>query len=143
VDTATGGTALGTRLPTLIAFVIGVGASYSALYLSGLIFLWVLVAQGVPPEQTYARAYESTPYLIYAHTLGFVTTSVGGYWAARLSPNQALRVTVKAGLLASAFAFAQLSLPYDLPIPWWSQLASIAIPLPAFIAGMTWQRHRA
>lgn len=130
-------------MPVLLGFCIGNGASYAALYISGLVFLWVLVAQGVAPDQVYARAYESTPYLIYAHILGFVTTATGGYWTARLSSTNPLRRTLFAGILMSVFVVAQLAIPYDLPIPWWSQLASVLIPIPAFIAGMLWWKHRA
>jgi hypothetical protein len=130
-------------MPVLLGFCIGNGASYAALYLSGLVFLWVLVAQGVAPEQVYARAYQSTPYLVYAHILGFLTTMPGGYWTARLSSGSPVRRTLLASALMSAFVVAQLAIPYDLPIPWWSQIASVVTPIPAFIAGMLWWKHRA
>jgi hypothetical protein len=130
-------------MPVLLGFCIGNGASYAALYISGLVFLWVLVAQGVPPEEVYARAYQSTPYLVYAHILGFLAMAPGGYWTARLSSGSPVRRTLFAGALMSSFVVAQLAIPYDLPIPWWSQVASVVTPIPAFIAGMLWWKHRA
>lgn len=130
-------------VPMVVGFCVGVGGSYVALFTSGLIFLWVLIAQGIAPENVYAQAYQSTPYLIYAHILGFVTTAPGGYWTARLSSDGTLWQVIFAGSLMTIFAFVQLAIPYELPIPWWSQIASVVTPIPAFVAGMYLWKHRA
>jgi hypothetical protein len=45
-----------------------------------------------------------------------------------------------AGLLLSLFAFAQLLIPYEVPNPTWSRIASVVIPVPAFLLGALWWR---
>jgi hypothetical protein len=124
-----------------IGAAIGMGLSYVVLFVFGLIFLWTLVAQGVPGNESYARAYESTPYLVFAHLVGFLCLLPGGMWTARLSANKSLRLAFYAGLLVALFALIGNLVPYYLPIPFWSKVASVLLPVPAFLFGARLHAH--
>lgn len=126
----------------LIGVAIGTGTAYAILSLSGLVFLWILTTQGVPAQQLYVRAYQSTGYLLLAHALGFLCELPGGYWSARLSNIRPANNALLAGLLGSALAFAQNLTPYELPVPVWSRIVSIVVPVPAFLLGALWQRRK-
>jgi hypothetical protein len=119
----------------MIGAAIGIGVAYAVLFVCGLIFLWVLVAQGVPAADTYARAYESTRYLVFAHAVGFLCGVPGGYWSARLSAARPLRSAVLSGALVVLFTFLQNLIPYYLPVPLWSRTVAVLVPLPAFVCG--------
>jgi hypothetical protein len=125
----------------LISAAIGIALSYVILFIFGLIFLWVLVVQGVPANQSYARAYESTSYIVFAHGVGFLCLLPGGLWTAKLSSSLPIRNAAVAGVLVAVFAAIGNLIPYDLPIPFWSRIASILLPVPAFICGALLQ-HR-
>jgi ABC-type methionine transport system permease subunit len=118
-----------------IGAAIGMALSYVVLFIFGLIFLWTLVAQGVPGNESYARAYESTPYLVFAHLVGFLCLLPGGLWIARLSAHTSIRHALYAGLLVALFSLIGNLVPYYLPIPFWSKVASVLLPVPAFILG--------
>jgi hypothetical protein len=125
----------------LLGAAIGNGAAYAALGLCGLVFLWLLTLQGAKPQELYTLAYQSTSYLVFAHLIGLICLVPGGYWAARLSCGRHLVNASFAGFLVAAFAMIQNLVPYDLPIPFWSRIASIAIPIPAFLIGALWWRQ--
>jgi hypothetical protein len=118
-----------------IGAAIGVALSYVVLFIFGLIFLWTLVAQGVSGNDAYARAYESTSYLLFAHLVGFLCLLPGGLWSVRLSANSGFRHALYAGLLVTLFALIGNLVPYYLPIPFWSKVASVLLPVPAFLLG--------
>ena len=127
----------------LIGAAVGVGISYAVLFLSGLIFLWVLTTQGVPIQELYSRAYQSTPYLAFAHAFGFLCLVPGGYWSARLSITKPLLTAVLAGSLVTAFSLSTNLLPYELPIPLWSRIVSVVSSVPAFCLGALWWQRAA
>jgi hypothetical protein len=128
-------------LVVLIGASIGNGISYAVLSVSGLAFVWVLAAGGVPAQEIYSRAYQSTGYLIFAHLLGLICLVPGGYWTARFSTERQLGNAVFAGILLSLFSLLQTFVPYNTPIPLWSQLASVLIPVPAYLLGAyIWRR---
>jgi hypothetical protein len=132
-----------TSAAVLLGAAIGNGIAYAVLYVCGMVFLWVLTAQGVPTQELYSRAYQSNPYLIFAHVVGLVCLVPGGYWTARLSGKAPFLNASLAGFLVSAFALTQNLVPYNLPIPFWSRIASAAIPIPAFLLGaLCWRRAR-
>ena len=124
-----------------IGAAVGMALSYVVLFVFGLIFLWALVAQGVPGNESYARAYESTPYLVFAHLVGFLCLLPGGLWTARLSANTSVRHALYAGLLVTLFALIGNLVPYYLPIPFWSKIASVLLPIPAFLIGARLHTH--
>jgi len=127
-----------------IGFAIGNGASFAVLYLSALALFWVLALQGAQPHDLYPRAYQSHAYLAFAHTAGFATTAIGGYWCARLAPRGGVLNAALAGILLSVFVFAQMMIPYDRTvIPGWSRALSLLLPVPAFICGALLRRSRA
>jgi len=130
-------------IAVLIGAAIGNGLSYAVLFILGLFFLWALVAQGVPGKDAYARAYESTSYLVFAHFVGFLCLIPGGLWAAKLSASSHVRNAVSGGVLVAAFALLTNFLPYYLPIPLWSRIASVLLPVPAFVVGALLQRRAA
>ncbi len=132
-----------TAIAVVIGAAVGNGLSYSVLFVSGLVFLWILVLSGVPANDAYSRAYESTPYLLFAHALGFACLVPGGSWAAKLSYHAPVRNALLAGLLVALFTLLSNFVPYYLPIPWWSRLASVAAPVPAFLLGALLQRRAA
>jgi hypothetical protein len=132
----------GRSVAVLVGAAIGNGIAYAVLSISGLVLLWVLTAQGVPAQELYSRAYQSNAYLLFAHFVGLVCLLPGGYWAARLSREGPVLSALLAGSLVSVFTLAQNFVPYNFPIPLWSRVASIAIPIPAFALGALW-RHRA
>ncbi|MCR6480699.1 hypothetical protein NU688_31410 [Variovorax sp. ZS18.2.2] len=125
----------------LIGAAVGNALSYVVLFIFGLVFLWVLVAHGVPGNESYARAYESTSYLLFAHVVGFLCLLPGGLWAAKLSESSHIRNAVVAGALVAAFVLLGNLVPYSLPIPLWSRVASVVLPVPAFILGAMLQRR--
>lgn len=109
--------------------------SYVVLFILGLLFLWVLVAQGVPGNESYARAHESTTYLVFAHSVGVLCFVVGGLWAAKLSGSRHIRNAAVAGGLVAAFALIGNLVPYYVPVPLWSRAVSVLFPVPAFVIG--------
>ena len=133
----------GRRTAVLIGAAIGCGISYAVLLIFGLVFLWILVAQGVPSQELYARAYQSTGYLVFAHLTSVFCLAPGGYWSTRLDPTNSLVSAVIAGALVSVFSMTSNLLPYELPIPMWSRILSVVIPIPAFSIGALWWRREA
>jgi hypothetical protein len=127
----------------LVGAAVGNGVSYAVLFLMGLVFLWVLAAQGVSQQELYARAYQSTGYLVFAHVVALVCCAPGGLWSARLGPDKPYRNALLAGSIVSALALSANLMPYELPIPLWSRVASVIIPLPAFLLGAYWQQRGA
>ncbi|MFT3735286.1 MAG: hypothetical protein QM776_09705 [Rhodocyclaceae bacterium] len=130
----------------LVAIVIGAaignGISYTVLFIMGLVFLWVLAMQGVPAQETYMQAYQSVPYLVSCHTIGFLCLIPGGYWSARLSRNRHLMTAALAGGLVVLFALMANLLPYELPVPFWSRVVSVVASIPAYLLGAKlWQRR--
>jgi len=132
-----------SQTAVLVGAAVGNGVSYAALFLMSLVFLWVLRAQGVAPQELYVRAYQSTGYLLFAHAVAFLCCAPGGYWSARLGPARPYLNAALAGSIVSALALSANLMPYDLPIPLWSRIASVVIPLPAFLLGARWQRRGA
>jgi hypothetical protein len=132
---------VGSSVAVVFGAAIGNGIAYTVLSGCGLVFLWVLVAQGVPTRELYSRAYQSNSYLIFAHVVGLGCLLPGGYWTARLSREGPIRNAGLAGILISVFSLTQNLVPYNLPIPFWSRVASAAIPIPAFLLGaLYWRR---
>jgi hypothetical protein len=133
----------GRATAVFIGAAVGNGISYAVLFLSGLVFLWALATQGVPTQELYSRAYQSTPYLLFAHTLGFLCLLPGGYWSARLSKDKPLLTASLAGCLLAAFTLSTNLIPYELPISLWSRIASVVESVPAFWLGALWWRRAA
>ncbi|HEV6968675.1 hypothetical protein [Roseateles sp.] len=125
----------------LLGAAVGIASSYVVLFISGLVFVWALVWSGVPENESYARAYESTAYLAFAHALGFVCMLPGGLWAARFSERAHTRNAAIAGLLVALFALTANLVPYYLPVPLWSKVASTILPIPAFMLGAAFHRN--
>jgi hypothetical protein len=132
---------VGSSVAILLGAAIGNGIAYTVLSVSALVFLWALVAQGVPIQELYTRAYQSSSYLIFAHIVGIVCLLPGGYWAAHLSRKRHFLNAFLAGFLVSVFSLIENLVPYNLPIPFWSRVASAAIPIPAFLLGAFWWRR--
>jgi hypothetical protein len=99
--------------------------------------------QGVPTQELYSRAYQSTPYLVFGHALGFLCLLQGGYWSARLSKDKPLLTAALAGGLLAAFSLLTNFLPYEFPIPLWSRIASVVESVPAFWFGALWWQRAA
>ena len=127
----------------LVGAAIGYGISYAVLFVLGLVFLWALVLQGVPTQDLYAKAYQSTTYLAFAHSIGFLCMLPGGYWSARLSPTKPLLPALLAGGIVAMLAAAANLMPYELPIPLWSRITSVIAAVPAFALGAAWWRRAA
>ena len=127
----------------LIGAAIGNGISYAVLFVFGLVFLWSLALQGVPTQDLYVKAYQSTSYLAFAHIVGFLCLIPGGYWSARLSPNKPLLAALLAGGIVAAFTATTNLIPYELPIPLWSRITSVVAAIPAFGLGAAWWRRAA
>jgi hypothetical protein len=127
----------------VIGAAIGNGLSYAVLFVLGLLFLWVLVAQGVSGNDSYAKAYESNSYLLFAHAVSFLCLLPGGAWTAKLSEASRVRNAALAGLLVALVGVLGNLVPYDLPIPLWSRLATALLPVPAFVVGALWQTRAA
>ncbi len=119
----------------LISAAIGFSLSYAVLFIMGLVFVWVLVLQGTPGNETYAVAWQSTTYLLFAHVVGGLCLLPGGLWAAKLSAKSDLRNAALAGLCVAAMALIGNFVPYDMPTPLWSSIASSVVPVPAFVLG--------
>jgi hypothetical protein len=134
---------VGSVSAVVIGAAIGNGLSYAVLFTMGLVFLWALVARGVPGHEAYGRAYESTWYLVFAHSGGFLCLVPGGLWAARLSARSHVRNAALAGVLVTLFALLGNVVPYYLPVPLWSRIASVLLPVPAFVLGAYLQRRAA
>jgi hypothetical protein len=127
----------------VISAAIGIGVAYISVVIVSVVCLWRFVLQGASPENAYALTYQSMGYLLGAHASGFASSAIGGYWSAALSSERRLRAALLAGCFVSAFALLQVLWPYDLPVPFWSVLASVVIPIPAFPLGAWyWLRSR-
>jgi hypothetical protein len=120
-------------LAVVIGAAIGNGISYGVLSVAGVIFLRVLVAEGIPGNETYFRAYQSVGYLIVAHSIGFACLVPGGYWSARLGPMSSYRNAFNSGALLSLLVLIETYVPYNIPVPLWSQIASFFMPIPSFL----------
>jgi hypothetical protein len=126
----------------LVGAAVGNGIAYAVFGISGLAFMWVLVAQGVPTQELYVRAYAATGYLAFAHLLGFLSLVPGGYWSVKLSPDDSSSAALVAGALVAVLSLLGNLIPYDTPVPYWSRIASVVLPIPAFMLG-AWWRNRA
>jgi hypothetical protein len=122
----------------LIGAAIGNGIAYALLSVFGVIFLWILVAQGVPTQDLVARVYQSTGFILFGHAVAFFCCSAGGYWSARLSRDRHLSAALAAGVLLSLLTVVVLLIPYSSPLPAWSNVASVIVPVPAFLLGASW-----
>ncbi len=134
--------------PSNVAYILagvalGGGASYIILTLTGLCFFWLLTAQGVPAQELYSRAYQATGYILVAHLIGACCLAYGGFWTARLSSSLGIAGAVVAGALLTGFTLLQMLLPYELPIPAWSQALSLVLPVPAYALGAWWHQRSA
>ena len=125
----------------LVSAVIGNGTAYTILLLLGLAYAWVLLLTGVPIQELYAREAQSVGFLAFAHVVGFACLVPGGVWSARISPATPSFTAVMAGLLVSIFAISQFLVPYETPVPMWSRVASVVLPIPAFLLGSLWQQR--
>jgi len=124
-----------------VGAAIALGVAHAVLSLFGLGIYWILTLQGVPPQQLYARANQWTEYVVFAHFVSFVCVMVGGYWSARLSPEEPILTALLAGCLLMAFLASGHLAPYDPPIPVWSRVATLLVPVPACVLGaLCWQR---
>lgn len=127
----------------LVGAAVGNGIVYATLFVTVWVYLWGLSAAGVPDADLYTRAYESTWYLLFAHLVGLLSLLPGGYWSARLSTERHLFHAMLAGLIISGFSLLQCTFPYELPIPLWSMIVSVVVPIPAFLLGAMWERRAA
>jgi len=134
-DFAPGQPQFRSAVAVFVGAAVGNGLAYAVLFTAGLVFLWYLVATGVPGNEVHAKAHQSTGYLLFAHILAFACLLPGGYWTARLSAKSSLRNAAFAGLIVCTLTFLAYLVPYDLPAPWWSRLVGILAPLPAFVLG--------
>lgn len=130
---------VGPKAAIVIGAAIGIGLNYVVLFVFGLIFLWLLVAGGISGTEAYVKAYESIAYLLFAHTVGFLSLLPGGAWTAKLSGRSRILNAAIAGSLVAVVALLGNFVPYDVPIPFWSRLASVLLPIPAFVMGAMWQ----
>jgi hypothetical protein len=130
-------------IAVVVGAAVGYGLSYAVLFTSGLVFLWGLVFSGIHPNEAYAKAYESTAYLVFAHMIGFACLVPGGLWAAKLSQSSATRNAFAAGVVVIFFAALANLVPYYLPIPYWSRVVSLLAPVPAFLLGAYMHRNAA
>lgn len=128
-------------LVVLLGAAIGNGIAYAVLSISGLVFVWILAAEGVAAQELYARAYQTTWYLIFAHLLGLLCLVPAGYWTARFSKERAVGNAARAGSLIALLSLLQILVPFNLPIPIWSQMASVLVPTPAYLLGAYIWRH--
>jgi hypothetical protein len=125
----------------IIGAAIGIGIAYLVLSPIDQAYFWILTFQGVPTDALYARAFQNTPYVVVTHVIGFVCCMPGGFWSARLSRRNPVRNAILAGIAITVFTAIQSIVPFPVPVPMWSQWATILIPLPAFFAGgFLWQR---
>lgn len=134
---------VGPNVAIVIGAAIGNGLSYAVLFVSGLFFLWALVAGGIPGNEAYARAYDSMAYLLFAHTVGFLCLLPGGAWTAKLSKRSCIRNAAIAGGMVAVVALLSNLVPYYVPIPFWSRVASVLLPIPAYVMGAIWQTRAA
>jgi hypothetical protein len=124
-----------------VGAAIGNGTAYAVLFIFGLIFMWGLAAQGIPSNELYARAYQSTIYLIFAHVVGLLCCLPGGYWSARLSRDSPYFNSFLAAGLVVLVTFAAYLMPYEVPIPFWSRVTSLIAPFAGFLLGAHWWRR--
>lgn len=125
----------------LIGAAVGFALSYTVLFVLGLMFLWVLVWLGVPGNESYAEAHRHPAYLAFAHLVGFLCLMEGGRWVSRLSHQLHLRNAAMAGMAMVVITALGNLVPYDMPIPFWSRIASVALPIPAFVWGALLERR--
>jgi hypothetical protein len=128
----------------LIGAFVSLGAYWAVASVPGWIYMWALIGTGVPSSQAYWRTYQSIPFLLLAHSIGLACQALGGYWAAKLCRQSALKSAAVAGAMTAVFALLHDTLtPYDLPIPMWSRALSVLTPLPTFVFGAIWWQRRA
>jgi hypothetical protein len=126
-----------------VGAAVGNGTAYAVLFLFGLGFMWILKVQGVPEQELYARAYQSTAYVFLAHIVGMLCCLPGGYWSARLGRQRPYFNSFLAACVVAAFTFATYLMPYALPIPFWSRVVSVVTPFLGFLLGAHWWRRLA
>lgn len=118
-----------------IGFAIALGFSLGTTNLITLAYYWILTTQGVAPQDLFRYTLQSQAYLATFHILGFLTIIPGGFWAARLGQSRQMSNAAFTGLLYSIYVILGSIAPFPIPIPRWSFLLSIVIPLVACITG--------
>jgi hypothetical protein len=103
----------------------------------------VLALQRVPAQEIYAKAYQSTAYLVFAHVVGFMCLLPGGYWSARLSPSKPRLAALFAGCIVAVLSGAAFFMPFELTVPFWSRVTSVVAAVPAFAFGAAWWQRAA
>lgn len=128
--------------PVFIGLLMGAGSAYLLMSLTGQVCFWWLALTGTPIADLYRRAYDSMPFMVVEHTMGFACMATGGYWAARMSAGRSSSVALVAGAIFTVFTVVQYITPYSLPIPFWSQALSVLLPIPGYLVGASVFRRR-
>jgi hypothetical protein len=119
----------------LAGFIFGTGISFILQTVSGVALSWLLMGTGVRTEDLYSAMAESPVINVWAHILNVAAVMSAGAGSALLRPSNPFMAALLVGGVMLGFVVLQFIVPYEHQAPLWSKLASLAIPVPAAIAG--------
>ncbi|MBC3935514.1 hypothetical protein H8K47_09085 [Undibacterium sp. CY7W] len=99
-------------------------------------YFWLNNTPGVPATASDVSTLAFTLTLIGAHLLSLIGPLAGGGWLAKLSASGLTRNTLLASLFAAGLCVWLQRLPHDLPVPLWSSIATLVLPLFALPLGV-------
>ncbi len=130
-------------VPVFVGTSVGTGSYYLTANVVGFAFMWWLTATGTPLARLYREVYANVPFVLASHVLASACMALGGYWAARIDATGRRRPALLCAVATIVLVLLQDALPYDLPIPGWSRIASLVLPIPLYLAGAALWRRRA
>ena len=127
----------------LAGFIVGAGIAFVLHTVSGVALSWLLVGTGVRTEDLYSAMAELPVINVWAHIVNVAAVMLAGAGAAFLKPTNPIVAALLVGAVMLGFVILQFITPYEHQAPLWSKALSLAIPIPAAIAGAWLLRLRA
>ncbi len=120
----------------VFATMVSSGLSNIVLFCVTSGYFWLHNTPGVPATASDVSTLAFTLTLIGAHLLSLIGPLAGGGWVVKLSASGLTRNTLLASLFAAGLCVWLQRLPHDLPVPLWSSIATLVLPLFALPLGV-------
>jgi hypothetical protein len=124
-----------TLRAVFFGLTVACGCYYLAGSLAGWTYAWALVLTGTPVAHLAIDLYSSPPFLLFCHALAAASAVTGGFWATRVDDSHARRPAFICGVLSVLLGLVLQATPFDLPIPTWSRLLGLVLPIPMYLVG--------
>ncbi len=120
----------------LFGAMVSCGLSNAIVFAVTSGYFWLHNTPGVPATASDVSTLAFTLTLIGAQVLSLIGPLAGGGWVVKLSASGLSRNTLLASLFAAGLCVWVQRLPHDLPVPLWSSIATLALPLFALPLGV-------